>query len=238
MATARILIVDDEPDIVWSLRYTLADEGYDVLTSASGGDAIRLAHQFQPDLVILDIVLPDVDGTQVCHAIRRDQRLAAVPILFLSRRSSIADRIDALNGGADDYIVKPFDFGELKARISALLRRAGRARVAAAVDAALLTYRDLSLDLRSHTVTVAGRTVLLTPAEFDLLRYLLTHQGEVFSSEQLLQNLWCNESADRDNGLVRWHVMKLRAKIEHDPAKPMYLRTVPRHGYMVGGSEC
>jgi DNA-binding response OmpR family regulator len=178
-----------------------------------------------------------MDGIEVCHTLRRDQRLAAVPILFLSRRSAIADRINALNGGADDYLVKPFDFGELKARISALLRRAGRARVAARAEVVQLTYRDLSLDLRSHTVTVRGRTVLLTPAEFDLLRYLLAHQGEVFSSEQLLQHLWQDEGAMRDQGLVRWHVMKLRAKIEHDPAKPTYLRTVPRHGYMVGGVE-
>lgn len=237
MASAKILIVDDEPDIVWSVRYTLNDEGYEVLTAGCGADALRLAHHFQPDLVILDMVLPDGDGTQVCHALRRDQWLAAVPILFLSRRSSIADRINALNGGADDYLVKPFDFGELKARISALLRRAARTRHGDPPEAARLSYQDLSLDLRSHTVTVGGRTVLLTPAEFDLLRHLLAHQGEVFSSEQLLQHLWQDESAMRDQGLVRWHVMKLRAKIEHDPARPRYLRTVPRHGYMVGGVE-
>lgn len=237
MATAKILIVDDEPDILWSVRYTLADEGYDVLTSVCGADAIRMAQQFQPELVILDVMLPDLDGTQICHALRRDPRLAAVPIIMLSQRSSIADRVSALNGGADDYLVKPFDFGELKARISALLRRVGRVRVVAAPEAAELTYRDLSLDLRSHSVTVGGHTVLLTPAEFDLLRHLLVHQGQVFSSEQLLQHLWQDESAMRDQGLVRWHVMKLRAKIEPDPAQPRYLRTIPRHGYMVGGSE-
>jgi DNA-binding response OmpR family regulator len=237
MSIARVLIVDDESDVVWSVRYTLADEGYEVITSGSGAEAIRIAQQFHPDLVILDLVLPDIDGIQVCRTLRRDQRLAAVPILFLARRNAIEDRINAFNSGADDYLPKPFDFGELKVRIIALLRRAGRVRATPPADVTQLTYRDLSLDLRSHTVTVGGRSILLTPAEFDLLRHLLAHQGQVFSSEQLLQHLWQEESANRDQGLVRWHVMRLRAKIEQDPARPTYLRTVPRHGYMVGGAE-
>jgi two-component system OmpR family response regulator len=236
MLGAKILIVDDEPDIVWSLRYTLADEGYDVLTAGSGADAILAAVQSRPDLVILDMVLPDLDGRQVCRTLRRDQGLAAVPILFLSRRDSVADRVDGLNSGADDYLAKPFDFGELKARIAALLRRAGRAGTTPLAEAQL-TYRDLALDLRSHHVTVGKRSILLTPAEFELLRHLLSHQGEVFSSEQLLQHLWHDDEAGRDQGLVRWHVMKLRAKIEQNPAQPRYLRTVPRHGYMLGGID-
>lgn len=234
MSAAKILFVDDEPDIVWAVRYTLSDEGYEVITAGNGAEAISAARHSHPDLVILDIMMPVLDGLQVCHTLRRDQRLAAVPILLLSRRDSLQDRINGLNDGADDYLVKPFDFGELKARVSALLRRSGRTRPAHAAPVAQLTYRGLTLDLRSHKVSVNNQSILLTPVEFDLLRHMLTHQGEVFSSEQLLQHIWNDEHQTRDLGMVRWHVMKLRSKIEPDPAAPTYLRTVPRHGYMLG----
>jgi DNA-binding response OmpR family regulator len=236
MSAAKILIVDDEPDIVWSVRYTLADEGYDVVTAASGNDALAVAHESHPDLVIMDFVLPDADGAEVCHAFRRDQHLAAVPIIFLSQRCSVADKVRGLNCGADDYIAKPFDFGELKARIGALLRRAGRGRPGPA-PVTQLVCRDLRLDLRTHRVTVGRQAILLTPVEFDLLRFLLAHQGQVFSGERLLQEVWHDEDQTRDLGMVRWHVMRLRGKIEPDPARPTYLRTVPRHGYMLGGPE-
>ena len=130
--------------------------------------------------------------------------------------------------------MKPFDFGELKARICALLRRSGQGRPGTVALAAQLAYRDLSLDPRTHKVTVGERAVLLTPAEFDLLRHMLIHQGQVFSSEQLLVQVWHYPHDSRDQGLVRWHVMNLRAKIEPNPGKPMYLRTMPRHGYILG----
>ena len=230
----RILIIDDEQDLVWAIRYALADEGYEVLTASNGAEGIAVAYQSHPDLVILDIVMPHVDGIQVCHTLRRDQKLASVPILFLTKRSSIEDRINGLNDGADDYLVKPFDFGELKARICALLRRSGQGRPGTVALAAQLAYRDLSLDPRTHKVTVGERAVLLTPAEFDLLRHMLIHQGQVFSSEQLLVQVWHYPHDSRDQGLVRWHVMNLRAKIEPNPGKPMYLRTMPRHGYILG----
>lgn len=235
MTAPRILIVDDEPDIVWAVSYTLADEGYEVHTAGNGTDGLAAAHQVHPDLVILDIMMPDINGIQLCHSLRRDQHLAAVPILFLSQRSSIADRINGLNDGADDYLIKPFDFGELKARISALLRRTGRGRgLSPTANISRLTYRDLCLDLRTHKVTVNKRTILLTPAEFELLRYLLTHRGVVFSSDQLLQQVWPDAHHSSDPSMVRWHVMNLRSKIEQNPAAPVYLRTVPRHGYMLG----
>lgn len=230
----RILIIDDEQDLVWAVRYALIDEGYEVLTAGDGAEGIAVAYQGQPDLVLLDIVMPHVDGIQVCHTLRRDQKLASVPILFLTRRSSIEDRINGLNDGADDYLVKPFDIGELKARISALLRRSGRGRPGTGPLPTQLSYLNLSLDLRTHKVNVGERDVLLTPAEFDLLRHLLANQGQVFSSEELLVQVWHYPQESKEHGLVRWHVMNLRAKIEPDPGKPIYVRTVPRHGYILG----
>ncbi|NTW00095.1 MAG: response regulator transcription factor [Oscillochloris sp.] len=234
MALAKILIADDEQDMVWAVRYTLIAEGYEVLTASNGVEAITIAQSTQPDLIILDIMMPHIDGFQVCHILRRDQHLASVPILFLSKQCSITDRIAGLDDGADDYLGKPFDFGELKARLRALLRRTGQATVASDNAPAILSYADLRLDLRTHQVITSKATVLLTPAEFDLLRHFLSHQGEIFSSQQLLQLVWNHDPDSCEHGLVRWHIMNLRAKIEPDNSVPTYLRTVPRHGYIMG----
>jgi DNA-binding response OmpR family regulator len=178
--------------------------------------------------------MPEMDGVQVCHELRHDTHLAAVPILFLSMRSSIEDRINGLNGGADDYLTKPFDFGELKARIKALIRRSGRSRTVTGPLASLLVYEDLQLDLRAHMVRVASESILLTPAEFDLLRHFMLHQGQVYSSAALLQIVFGYSCDSADQGLVRWHIRNLRRKIEPDPNHPHYIRTVPRHGYLMG----
>jgi DNA-binding response OmpR family regulator len=237
MALAKILIADDEQDLVWAVCHTLIAEGYEVLTANDGVEAITIAQSSQPDLIILDIMMPHVDGIQVCHILRRDQQLSAVPILFLSKQSSITDRIAGLDDGADDYLGKPFDFGELKARIRALLRRAGHPSAMHDTTPSILSYADLHLDLRTHHVTINDTTVLLTPAEFDLLRHFLTHQGELFSSQQLLQQVWHYEPDSCEHGLVRWHIMNLRAKIELDSSVPIYVRTIPRHGYIMGDPE-
>lgn len=237
MLPAKILIVDDEQDLVWAVRYTLIDEGYEVLTASNGIEAITVAQSSRPDLIILDIMMPHIDGIQVCHILRRDQLLASVPILFLSKQCSIADRITGLDDGADDYLGKPFDFGELKARLRALLRRVGHAPIVHETSSSILSYADLHLDLRTHQVTTSRTTVLLTPAEFDLLRHFLSHQGEIFSSQQLLQQVWNHDPDLSEHGLVRWHIMNLRQKIEPDSGAPIYLRTVPRHGYIMGETE-
>jgi DNA-binding response OmpR family regulator len=237
MAPTKVLIVDDEQDLVWAVRYTLIADGYEVLTASNGAEAITVAHASQPDLIILDIMMPHLDGTQVCHILRRDQRLASVPILFLSKQCSLTDRISGLDEGADDYLGKPFDFGELKARLRALLRRAGHAPVTPDTLPSILSYADLRLDLRTHQVTIGKTAVLLTPAEFDLLRHFLTHQGEIFSSQQLLKQVWNHDPDSSELGLVRWHIMNLRAKIEANSSTPVYVRTVQRHGYIMGDQE-
>lgn len=234
--STRILIVDDEPDLVWALRYTLVDDGYEVSTASDGIEALSLARQNSPDLVILDIVMPNMNGVQVCSKLRRDPTLATVPILFLTMRSAIEDRITGLDGGGDDYLVKPFDLGELKARIRALLRR--RSIPIPGIreqedQHALLALGALRLDLHTRQVVVEEKTMQLTPAEFELLHFLFTHPGEIFSSQQLLQHVWNYSPDTADPGLVRWHIMNLRTKIEPDPTHPIYIRTVPHHGYIL-----
>jgi DNA-binding response OmpR family regulator len=237
MALTKILVADDEQDLVWAVRYTLIAEGYEVLTANNGIEAIAIAQSAQPDLIILDIMMPHIDGIQVCHMLRRDQYLSNVPILFLSKQCSISDRITGLDDGADDYLGKPFDFGELKAHIRALLRRAGVTPAMPDAQPSILSYADLRLNLHTHQVTTKKTTALLTPGEFDLLRHFLSHQGEIFSCPQLLQLVWSHEPDSYEYGLVRWHIMNLRTKIEPDSKAPIYLRTILRHGYIMGDAE-
>jgi two-component system response regulator RpaA len=235
MEKACILLVDDEQDLVWTLRQSLDDEGYEVATAGDGVVALAVARRRRPDLVILDIVMPRLDGLQVCQALRQDPTLAAVPILFLSVRRGVMDRVTSLDEGGDDYLVKPFDLRELKARIRALLRRhrSTPEQGSGSEDSIpLLVVGLLALDLRTHQVRVGTQPVQLTPTEFALLRHLMIHHGRVFSSPQLLQQVW-GYSDMADPGLVRWHIKNLRAKIESDPAHPTYIRNVHRHGYIL-----
>jgi DNA-binding response OmpR family regulator len=236
MAMARILLVDDEQDLVWAVQHSLSDESYEVLTAYDGVEALTIARRHRPDLVILDIVMPHLDGLQVCQRLRRDPTLAAVPILFLTGRSAIEDRITGLDEGGDDYLVKPFDLQELKARVRALLRRrrsASEGGPGSEGQDSLLVVGPLTLDLHTCQASVGEKTVQLTPTEFDLLHHLMIHPGEVFSSLQLLQQVWGYPPETADPGLVRWHIKNLRAKIEPDPANPVYICTVPRHGYIL-----
>jgi len=232
---SRILLVDDEADLVWAVRYCLQDEGYEVTTACNGEEALTLARRVRPDLVVLDIVMPEMDGIEVCSRLRRDPTLASVPILFLTVRHEIDDRVAGLDEGSDDYLVKPFDMRELKARVRALLRRGhspGRAAGRGGGDS-LLVVGPLALDLRGRRVQVGTKVVQLTPTELDLLHYLMLHPGEVLSSRTLLRAVWGYVPNAAALSLVRWHVKNLRAKIETDPSNPQYIRTVPRQGYIL-----
>jgi DNA-binding response OmpR family regulator len=227
-------VVDDEQDLVWALRHSLSDEGHEVLTAYDGVEALDVARRHHPDLVILDIIMPRLNGLQVCRRLRRDPTLAAVPILFLTERSTIEARVEGLDEGGDDYLTKPFDLGELKARVRALLRRARSVPEGGSENAdrsPLLVVDPLALDLHSCQVHVGQKTAQLTPAEFKLLHHLMAHPGEVFSSQQLLRQVWGYPPESADPGLVRWHIKNLRTKIEPDPTHPIYIRTVPHHGY-------
>ncbi len=236
MAMACILVVDDEHNLVWALRHSLNDEGYEVLTAYDGLEALSVARRQRPDLIILDIVMPRLDGLEVCRRLRRDPILAAVPILFLTALSTTDDRVMGLDEGGDDYLVKPFDLPELKARVKALLRRcrlAPEEEPGHGKDRGSLVVGGFTLDLHTCQVCVGEKIVQLTPTEFDLLRHLMTHPGELFTSQQLLEHVWGYPPESATPGLVRWHVKNLRTKIEPDPSNPIYLRTVPRHGYIL-----
>jgi DNA-binding response OmpR family regulator len=238
---SRILVVDDEPDLVWAVKYALLDEGHEVLTAGDGLQALALARQERPDLFVLDVVMPGLDGIEVCREARRDLRLASVPILFLSSHDAVQDRVRGLDEGGDDYLCKPFDLTELKARVRTLLRRGAAPRDEADDDACVLRAGGVSLDTRDRSLAIDGVPVSLTPAEFGLLGFLMAHAGEVFSSRQLMEHVWGYQPGTGDPAVVRWHMKNLRTKIEPDSASPLYIRTVPRHGYIFDrrtGSTC
>ncbi len=227
MTKAHILLVDDEQDLVWALRHYLSAEGYEVAAAFNGVEALVLARQRRPDLVILDIVMPRLDGFQVCQKLRSDMTLAALPILFLTAKGAVEDRLRGLEY-ADDFLTKPFDVRELQSRVKALLRRS---HSFPEIHSDTLVIGPLTLDANTHQVQVKKNAFLLTPTQFKLLYHLMSHAGKVFSERELLQQVWGYPLEAADLGLVRWHIKKLRDRIEPDPSRPSYIRTVPRHGY-------
>lgn len=234
----RILVIDDERDLLWALQRHLGEEGYEVHTAEDGIQGLQLARAHHPHLIILDVAMPRMDGIQVCHELRRDPTLAATPVLFLTVHGEVDDRVKGLNAGGDDYLVKPFAITELKARLRALLRRAGYAPARETErDDYLLVVGSLTLDLHRRQARVGDKAVTLTPTEFDLLYYLMTHPDEAFSSERLLQALWGYVPNSASASVVRWHIKNLRRKIEPDPDNPIYILTVSRHGYMLPSEQ-
>ena len=237
MSHLCVLVADDEEAVVSVLQRSLTRLGYQVLTAFDGEEALTVASRFQPDIVVLDVSMPRLDGLEVCGQLRRDSELADAPVLFLSGRDAIKDRVAGLDCGGDDYLCKPFDLRELEARIAALLRRSRRERrLERGADSLHSSLRTWPLKLEPNTCRVSvGRMVAerLTPTERDLLEYLMRHPGEVHSSQKLLQEVWGYPPGTADPGLVRWHVRNLRSKIEPDPAHPTVIRTLPRLGYVL-----
>lgn len=218
----RVLVVDDEPRILRALRINLAARGYDVATAADGRDALRVASETPPDLVVLDLGLPDIDGVDVIAGLRG---WTEVPILVLSGRSDSADKVDALDAGADDYVTKPFGMDELLARLRAMLRRAGGAE-----EEPLVTFGDVVVDLAATRVTVRGEEVRLTPTEWHLLAVLVRNPGRLLSQRQLLLEVW-GPGYETAHGNLRLYMAQLRRKLEPDPSRPSYFRTEPGMGY-------
>jgi DNA-binding response OmpR family regulator len=230
----RILVVDDEQDLTWALERSLRDEGHEVLTAHNGGHALDLAQRFFPEMVILDVVMPGMDGLEVCRRLRRDPALTSVPVLFLTVRDRVSDRLKAWEEGCDAYLAKPFDMRELKAHVRALARRAqtsSQARPPPGRQAQRLSVGSLTLDLQRHRAAVGDRIVELTPIEFGLLCHLMAHPGQVFSCQELSREVWGYELTATGNSAVRWHIRNLRQKLEANPADPAYICTLPRHGY-------
>ena len=220
---ARILVVDDEPQLLRPLRTTLAAHGYDVQTATTGEEALDLLAARLPDLVVLDLVLPGLSGLAVCQELRAR---SPVPILILSARGDERDKVAALDAGADDYLTKPFGVNELLARIRAALRRAAGARGPSTV----VESGDLRIDVDRRVVTRGGDDIRLTPTEFDLLKTLVANAGRVLTHGYLLRAVW-GPQYDGESQLVRVFIGQLRRKIERDPARPAHIVTEPGVGY-------
>jgi len=222
----RILIADDDPQIVRALRITLSAQGYEVVTAADGTQAIAAAVDHRPDIYLLDLGMPALDGIDVIHAIRG---WSDAPILVVSGRTGSGDKVDALDAGADDYVTKPFSIDELLARIRALTRRSPQQEPDPVVE-----LGDVSVDLpaRSVTRTVDGRTerIRLTPTEWQLLEILLRNPGRLVTRQTILTTIWGSEHVT-DTGYLRLYVSQLRRKLEPDPAHPRYLLTEAGMGY-------
>lgn len=219
---ARVLIVDDEPAIRRFLRVSLSARGYAVFEADGGQAALSAIVADRPDLIILDLGLPDLDGIEVTRLLREWTR---IPIIILSVRGQEADKIAALDAGADDYLTKPFGAGELLARMRVALRRAAQSGLQP-----VFTSGDLTVDLARRMVTVAGQEVQLTPTEYDLLRVLVTYAGKVLTHRQLLREVW-GLGYEQEMHMLRVNVSNLRRKIEPDPARPRYILTEPGVGY-------
>ncbi len=205
MSGERVLVCDDDPQIVRALRVILRDAGYEVLTSETGEEALDRAAVRPPQAAIVDLMLPGIDGVEVCQRLRE---WSEMPILVLSALDEETEKVRALKLGADDYVTKPFAPGELLARLEAMLRRAGPQ-----AEEPVLRAGDLALDVRAHQLTVAGEEVHLTPLEFSLLRTLMANRGRLLTHRALLTEVWGPEYADA-TGLLRTHIANLRAKVE------------------------
>jgi two-component system response regulator MtrA len=220
----RVLVVDDDASLAEMLQLVLAQEGYDTLWCARGDQAVDAFRAGQPDLVLLDLMLPGRDGVDICRDIRAE---SGVPIVMLTAKSDTSDVVDGLEAGADDYIAKPFKPRELVARIRTRLRRPSP------VEAEAIRIGDITIAAGAHTVRRDGEPVNLTPLEFDLLLALARRPEHVFTREQLLQQVWGYRHA-ADTRLVNVHVQRLRAKIERDPDNPEVVITVRGIGYRAG----
>jgi two-component system KDP operon response regulator KdpE len=226
MSGARVLVVEDEPQMLRSLRLILAGRGYDVATAATGEAALEEVARRLPDVILLDLMMPGIDGLEVCRRVRG--RTESVPIIVLSARGDEALKVQALDLGADDYLTKPFGADELLARIRVALRHTAGAR-----PDAVFELGGLRVDFQRRRVTISGREVALTPKEYDVLKYLIANAQRVLTHTLILRNVWGPEYAG-ETQYLRNIIAALRRKLEPDPARPRYILTEPGIGYRFG----
>jgi len=227
---ASILVVDDDVDVADTIQRSLTNKGHQVAAVYNGVEALKAVKQKQPDLIVLDVIMPRMDGMEVCRRLRQETRTAHIPIIFLTALDRLVNKIEGFEAGADDYITKPFDIQELELRVRAMLRRI---LPPAQAEPNVLIVGDLGLNCRTYEAKAGSKVSLLTPIEFELLYYMMSHAGEVFSSERLLQEVWKYPAGTGDPALVRMHVKNIRNKIETESRRPRFLRTVSRHGYTI-----
>jgi two-component system, OmpR family, response regulator ResD len=226
---AKVLIVDDEPNIREVVGLYLRRDGHSVVSATDGEEALEVFRESEPDLVILDLMLPKMSGLEVCRRMRADRK---VPMIMLTARGEEEERIVGLSLGADDYVVKPFSPRELAARVAAVLRRVEES--SGDVDQKVLSFDGLRIDPNTRETLVRGEPVNLTAREFDLLHHLASSPGRVYTRDQLMELVW-GYTFSADTSTVTVHVRRLRAKVEPDPARPRYLQTVWGVGYKFGG---
>ncbi len=226
---AKVLIVDDEPNIREVVGLYLRRDGHTVVSATDGEEALEAFRESEPDLVVLDLMLPKISGLEVCRRMRADRR---VPLIMLTARGEEEERIVGLSLGADDYIVKPFSPRELAARVAAVLRRVEES--SGNVDQKVLSFDGLRIDPNTREILVRGEPRTLTAREFDLLHHLASNPGRVYTRDQLMEMVW-GYTFSADTSTVTVHVRRLREKVESDPARPRYLQTVWGVGYKFGG---
>ncbi len=235
----KILVVDDEISLQETVAYNLKKQGYDVQTTGDGTEALKMARELQPDLIILDVMLPGLDGFEICRILRREM---TTPVLMLTARDDEIDRVVGLEVGADDYMAKPFSMRELIARVKAMLRRVRLIREEVSEAEAgegkhkqeVLEFGNLRIDITRREITVNGEVVAFKPKEYELLTFLAQHQGQVLSREFILERVWGWDFIG-DSRTVDVHVRWLREKIENDPANPRRIITVRGAGYRFEG---
>jgi two-component system OmpR family response regulator len=231
MADTRILIVEDDANLLNILKYNLVKDGYEVVTAADGAQALEIARAEKPELIILDLMLPQLSGLEVCRILRKEM---TVPIIMLTARTDEVDKIVGLEIGADDYMTKPFSMRELLARVHAMLRRAGVRPEPTGAAPESIKIGDLEIDVNRHQAVYKGSPLELSPKEFDLLSFLARNRGFVFSREQLLEKVWGYDYAGNTR-TVDVHIRWLRRKIEVDPTRPELILTVRGTGYKLEG---
>ena len=225
---ASILVVDDDVDVAETVARTLQRAGHETIVSYRGADALKQVQQQRPDLMVLDVKMPGLNGLEVCRQLREAPGFNRMPILFLSAKSEVADRLEGFEAGADDYLTKPFDLRELELRVKALLRRA---RPNDGATPGEIRVGPVVLNCNTFELRTPGRSVMLTPVEYDLVQFLMRHPQQVFSATLLLQEVWGYPPGMGTPDLVRVHIKNVREKIEPDPQHPCYLRNIPRRGY-------
>ncbi len=229
-----IAIVEDEINIIELVKYNLEREGFSVISATDGKAGLEIVTNKLPDLVILDLMMPEMDGITVCKKLRANPETKAIPIIMLTAKSEEADRVLGLEMGADDYVTKPFSPRELTARIRAVLRRSWNNDDTD--EPATLEYGDIRMNLQNHVVRIKEQEIELTPKEFDFLKLMLLHPGRAYTREFLLEHLWGYEYFG-DTRTVDVHVRRIRQKIEKNPADPKYLETVRGIGYRLRVDE-
>jgi two-component system, OmpR family, response regulator MprA len=231
-STAPVLVIDDEESIVDLIKLGLKYEGFEVVAASDGEEGIDAAQRANPIFIILDWMLPDMDGLEVCRRLRSNPTTHDIPILLLTAKGEVGSRVEGLNTGADDYLTKPFSFEELVARIRAILRRLNHS--ATAENSKVLTVGDIELNMSTHEVIRAGRQIDLTVTEYNLLHLFMSHVGQALDRQTILNQVWGYDFLGETN-IIEVYVRYLREKIEDSPSSPRYIQTIRGVGYIMKG---